>query len=827
MFRYSVLTLIMILVISHAIAAPPSPAPIALKNISLHSFAAPPPPFPAMKPAALKEAHFTLDQASNFSAVEKRLGGLTKAQKRYLEEHRFVVLPQKAFLNNFPDAPEWILYDEMLNEFDKIGGGGEEYITMRAPEHAVLLNPDVFLQALHTFFSQRLKALEKAELSQCLHVVVQNLHAHARELGRLASNEAKPHWQRLQAQLVIPLVVLENCKQPVQGNPWDAEGGAEEESAENTEDTSDTLDQALHVFASYAKDFSAEQQKVIKEELVRIYDASGSYDSLLGLKPAYPAPAIDYTQFKARGHYENASVTRAYFRAMIWLGQIGWDITTDQGLADSINFALAMSYDRIKNKDAAAQSSLRHAWQRVMEISSFFAGYPDVPAYPQWQEFLTQYGGTGFTQNSCVNQELLSMIRDNLDAIPFPQAPFDSLHNKDGFSVLTVFPQRFTVPWLICDRLTYAREIREDVPAVFSGLWVAALMGSSYAQSLLPEQIQVCLAGRTHADENGAPISQRKSGNISTASEQIFSAEEVQKYVSGLQTHMDALSQTIAAQKPEDWYSSIGSVWFSLLGTLTADYGPGFPLYMQDTAFAAKQLETFMGAFTALKHDTILYEKPNYAEMGSGWEEGDLPPVPKGFVEPNLPFWHSLLRAVDYMAKGFRTFELFPQDLEEYGALSQFKKALELCVALSEKELSNTPLSDEEYEAIRTLHLQYMAAPQNYDIITQEEALSGIVVDIQTANLADQTGRDQVIVYEANAAPYIMLALVGNEDSPRVVTGMVFNHREFVTPYGSRLTDSMWKKRVYGQEDPETNALSPERALPLPEKNFWYDVLQP
>jgi hypothetical protein len=148
-------------------------------------------------------------------------------------------------------------------------------------------------------------------------------------------------------------------------------------------------------------------------------------------------------------------------------------------------------------------------------------------------------------------------------------------------------------------------------------------------------------------------------------------------------------------------------------------------------------------------------------------------------------------------------------------------------VALSEKELANTPLSEDEYEAIRTLQLQYMAEPQNNEVITQEEALSAIVVDIQTANLDDQMGAESVIVYEANAAPYIMLALVGNEDSPRVVTGMAFNHREFITPYGSRMTDSLWKKRVYGDEDPETYSFIPERALPLPEKNFWYDVLKP
>lgn len=818
-----VFTLFLTMLISQAFAAGPLSVPIALKDIPVKSFAAPPEPLPKDFPAALKDSKFSLAEASNFAAVEKRLGGLTEAQKQYLEEHRFLLLPPKAFMDNFPDGSAMFMYDEMLHEFDNIGGPGLDEAVLRAPEHAVLIGPDVFLQALHTYFSQRLKTLEKTELSQGLQVLLQNLYANSRELGSIASKEAKPHWQRLQTQLIIPLIVLKNCAEPVHVDPWESDG----EDA-GAEDNSDTFQQALEIFASsYAQNFTAEQQEAIKEELNRIYNAESSFDSLVGLKPAYSGPSIDYTQFKARGHYENASLTRAYFRAMIWLGQIGWNLTDEQGLTDSINFALAMSYDRIQNKDNPDELSFRKHWQRIMEISSFFVGYPDVPAYPQWQAFLTRFGGTDFTQNSCADPELLKKLTDNLNHVPFAQVPFDSLQEKDGISVLTIFPQRFTIPWLIADRLTYKQGLREDVPVLFSSLWIPALMGSSYAQNLLPEQIKVSLMGKPNADEQGAPITAAQSEEVTDTRGLIYGPEEIDFFLSGLTKHMHSLHTELQGQKPEDWYSSIGAVWFSLLSTLTAEYGLGYPLYMQDMAYPAKQLETFMGAYTALKHDTILYEKPNYAEMGGGWDEGEMPPVPKGFVEPNLPFWHALLRAVDYMAQGFQSFGIFEHDTEEYGALTQFKQSLELCVALSEKELANTPLSEDEYEAIRTLQLQYMAEPQNNEVITQEEALSAIVVDIQTANLDDQMGAESVIVYEANAAPYIMLALVGNEDSPRVVTGMAFNHREFITPYGSRMTDSLWKKRVYGDEDPETYSFIPERALPLPEKNFWYDVLKP
>ena len=58
-----------------------------------------------------------------------------------------------------------------------------------------------------------------------------------------------------------------------------------------------------------------------------------------------------------------------------------------------------------------------------------------------------------------------------------------------------------------------------------------------------------------------------------------------------------------------------------------------------------------------------------------------------------------------------------------------------------------------------------------------------------------------------------MLAIVGNENSPRVVAGLVYNHYELTDPIGTRLTDENWRNRVY-----KDNSL-------LPAKNFWYDSL--
>jgi len=89
---------------------------------------------------------------------------------------------------------------------------------------------------------------------------------------------------------------------------------------------------------------------------------------------------------------------------------------------------------------------------------------------------------------------------------------------------------------------------------------------------------------------------------------------------------------------------------------------------------------------------------------------------------------------------------------------------------------------------------------------------TALVADIFTS--VSNTHGDNVL-YEANGQYMLMLALVGNERSPRLVTGVVFSHYEFLKPLDRRMTDQEWQGVVYkGQGE-------------MPPKNFWYDALMP
>jgi len=56
--------------------------------------------------------------------------------------------------------------------------------------------------------------------------------------------------------------------------------------------------------------------------------------------------------------------------------------------------------------------------------------------------------------------------------------------------------------------------------------------------------------------------------------------------------------------------------WLDSLSWLFAINNGNTPYFMQDPLYAYKELNTFQGNYTELKHDTILYVKQAYAEMG-------------------------------------------------------------------------------------------------------------------------------------------------------------------------------------------------------------------
>ncbi len=762
--------------------------PVALQTTTLRDFSTLPSiSFPDVKPA-FKEKNFPPQEAVNYREIRSLVGPLTPAQEEYLEKNRFLILPKPAFLmarrENRPPA------DEMLANFDALGGSLDP--ARREPANARFVGPDVILQAWRLYLANRLAAAEAGPLFDSTRQLLSDLLKNAAALKAGTSGTSARNWERLTAQLVVPLVLLES-------------GG--ENPAGDDASPPDTAERTLARFEAYRARFSPAMAKNIRTELIRIHRADTSAAGLLGLTPAYPGELIDYTRFQPRGRYAGQPRLRAYYRAMAWLGDLGWSTRTEQGLADALNCALATSYDPAPSgPNGTDPTDPRAAWARVMEINTFFLGYPDSPSYLEWLPFLMKESEVPlFTADTGADEEVLRRLAAASDSI-VPQSPhFRGLRPAGDSRVLCIFPRRLNLPALIAEELAQPAR-KGDPPAAFSALSLAALAGHQDARAMLPRQVAL-------------------TRGLSETAEEIPPPDDPQKPTL-LTRRLEALAARFKNEPEAAWLASEGAAWLRLAGTLSAEYGSGHPLYMRSRAFAVKQLETMLGSHAGLLHDGGAAALPPAADRApAAKKEPPEPPAPlvKGLVEPNLAFWREMIRQVSYTQAGFRDHGLFPEDLADRGALRRFLKRLERCAALAEKELTGEDLTEDDYEFIRLFTLDWMAEPPDGagGPRTDEWARSALAAKAQDVSPGDQS--PGFTVYEAVGEPRLMLVLTGNEKSPRLVVGLVYSHYEFVGPHDRRLTDGGWRETVYDRHRPQ--ASSNGRRPPAP--NFWYDALRP
>jgi len=446
-----------------------------------------------------------------------------------------------------------------------------------------------------------------------------------------------------------------------------------------------------------------------------------------------------------------------------------------------------------------------------MEISAYFFGYPESPSYLEWLPFLMKEAGvTEFTAATGSDSEVLKRLAASADIISAPIRPYfkawPALFPK-GSRVQCLFPQRRTPSDLIAAELRRGEGLTDGLPLVTSALWLPIMMGHRDARELLPRQVA---------------LTRSRSSSQAERPEN----DPIQRGIDNLTRRMDKLALQANSEPVEAWFGTADASFLRLLSTLVGFYESGYPLYMRSPAFPFKQLESMLGAYAELKHEPASLS-PSGPASGSGaaasLRDNQAPAgLVKGLVEPNLDFWLELIRVAEYVRSGFQKYNMFPEDLGDYGPLSRFLKRLERCAALAEKELAGQDLSEDDYEFIRLFSLGWMALPPGGSGVAPDEGQirSGMVAAIQVLPPEMDGG---LVVYEATAEPWLMLVLAGNEKSPRLVLGLAYNHYEFAGPFEPRLTDAIWQSAAYARYLPPAGRAGPG----LPAGNFWYEALKP
>ena len=256
---------------------------------------------------------------------------------------------------------------------------------------------------------------------------------------------------------------------------------------------------------------------------------------------------------------------------------------------------------------------------------------------------------------------------------------------------------------------------------------------------------------------------------------------------------MNRLREALSQENNALWSASLYANWLHTLRPLLEVKGEGYPVFMQSEEWQKKDLECFAGSFTELKHDTILYAKQVIAEMGGGGYEQE--PDDRGYVEPEPVVYARFVELADRTAEGLKRYGMLNSIEEEN--LTRLSQIAGQMLEISQKELREEVLTDEEYEFIRNYggnieHFWYEAAKAasgGEEGVEVQEFPAALVVDIAT----NPNGE---VLEAATDVPSFICVIVKVDGKLKIARGSVYSFYQFRWPMEDRLTDTKWRQMM-------------------------------
>lgn len=259
---------------------------------------------------------------------------------------------------------------------------------------------------------------------------------------------------------------------------------------------------------------------------------------------------------------------------------------------------------------------------------------------------------------------------------------------------------------------------------------------------------------------------------------------EPENHYENYEEQMETLREEFSALDELVWTQNLYWTWLYCLLPLLEKKGSQYPAFMQSDAWTDKELNTALGSWTELRHDTILYAKQSYTLKVTA-----MPPptqVTKGYVEPNPYVYARLASLARMMREGLQQRNLL---LPEYsGKLETLEQLLLNLKEISEKELSGEPLTEEEFLLIWNIG-ETLESLVTFETAVESEA------DKSVAIVADvHTDVNTNMVLEEGVGNVFLIFVVVNIDGRIFITeGGVFSYYEFLQPMSNRLTDEQWQ----------------------------------
>lgn len=473
---------------------------------------------------------------------------------------------------------------------------------------------------------------------------------------------------------------------------------------------------------------------------------------------------FDYSQFIPRGHYTRNEILKQYFMAMLWLGLAGIDIQDDSQLLQGLLVTYLLHTKSVEDR------RLIEFWNDVYQPTVFYVGLSDDLGPIDFKEVMDQVFGEEPHVTDFSDSQKLVQIREILTET-FTKKTKITGHGEWGEQgpQFRFMGQRFIPDSSIFDRLTIIDRERNYFRYFPNGLDVMAVFGNKRAKDIMLTEL--------------------------TGTWELW--PEYPQELERLIGEYEDLNET-------HWTQNLYYYWlWCLKALINLKETRPLPFFMQTEGWERKSLNTALGSWAELRHDTILYAKQSCAaECGNGDEELDvwIPEPPKGYVEPNREFYQRLLSLLEFSRNELSARKMI--DSRMISLFSRFAELVEFLLNVSEKELGDIPLTLQEYEQIQKTgslldHLTLTVLGDGaafWDEIEGPDKHMPVIADVHTAD-------NEVLEVGVGKAHeiYVIVEIGG---TLKLTRGAIFSYYEFPWPAEDRLTDEQWQEMLGEGKEP-------------------------
>jgi hypothetical protein len=476
---------------------------------------------------------------------------------------------------------------------------------------------------------------------------------------------------------------------------------------------------------------------------------------------------IDFSQFTPRGHYTDTPTLSQYFRAMMWLGRI--DLRLIETQPDGSQQFYRRQFDAMLALSSLFDDSARARHEGIDAVIRAFVGESDNMTPSEVPKLLAKLGenpsaATGPETDAVIAQAILDggFGMELIDSdIMFNDGTTATLPLHRTF---LLFGQRYVPDSHVLSNVVYDR--------------VASMR-------MMPDPLDAAFAALKN-DQAGALL-----------------GSELAKYEYA--SNLAGMRELLDSKGDDFWQKNLYTLWLGSLRALSpaADTGnpagAGLPAIIGTEPWGRRILNTQLGSWAELRHDTILYAKQSYTG-GTSCE------FPDAYVDPYPEFFAGLAKFADHATEKVipvvkRVNPSIGDSMTVY--FSSLRSAVGTLGDMAKYERAGTPFTADQMAFInQAVTLQRVCGSDYADgwypklVYGDSLEFDPTIADVHTQPSDENGNIVGRVLHVGTGHARTLLMTRDTCMGPRAYAGLVFSYHEKITDDFTRLDDIKWKDSI-------------------------------